>query len=331
MKLTDLLPAIWDEPIFTGKPVSRETLLSLLDVAVWAPNHHLREPWTFTWMESARNAEGQAPGMLWIGMPAGGKPRHEADDEAAVWCLVHNLRIAAREQGIGVRLEKAPADRPEAAGRPEKEKVVAVLAIGYADMTPLANAAFSSLIRERRTVRQFADRKVEAELVRELLQACTPQASAGAGDASRPWRVIEAGSDSERGALADLMMAQLKDMLAYKIVPGKIKQVFRQKTFAIPFNLIFVLEDSRAKEADGLGEVCGVMQGFQLAAWERGLGMTWSSSEQLKYPDFARGLGLAPGESVLGILHMGYAAKVPKARPRTPAEKKLRFVPSERN
>ena len=32
---------------FTAEPLTREQLAELLDLAVWAPNHHLTAPWRF--------------------------------------------------------------------------------------------------------------------------------------------------------------------------------------------------------------------------------------------------------------------------------------------
>ena len=32
---------------YNGQPVEREELLTILEDAVWAPNHQLREPWRF--------------------------------------------------------------------------------------------------------------------------------------------------------------------------------------------------------------------------------------------------------------------------------------------
>ncbi|WP_341280894.1 nitroreductase family protein [Paenibacillus sp. FSL H8-0537] len=32
---------------FNTQPLSQETILELMNIAVWAPNHKLREPWRF--------------------------------------------------------------------------------------------------------------------------------------------------------------------------------------------------------------------------------------------------------------------------------------------
>ena len=47
MDLADLAAARRTHKAFAPEPVDRETLLSLLALARFAPNHHLTQPWRF--------------------------------------------------------------------------------------------------------------------------------------------------------------------------------------------------------------------------------------------------------------------------------------------
>ncbi|MFE6075840.1 hypothetical protein ACFVQB_15315 [Paenibacillus sp. NPDC057886] len=73
----------------------------------------------FTWMEAPvievkQNEEhiekvqshNSAPGYLAVSMKIRTKPKELAEDEAAVWCLIQNLRILAKEQGIGLHIQQ---------------------------------------------------------------------------------------------------------------------------------------------------------------------------------------------------------------------------------
>lgn len=42
---------------FNRTPVSRELVFQLLNDAVWAPNHGLREPWRFVFVENESGKE----------------------------------------------------------------------------------------------------------------------------------------------------------------------------------------------------------------------------------------------------------------------------------
>ncbi|KOY16394.1 nitroreductase family protein [Paenibacillus xylanivorans] len=342
MSIAGIVQESWSRPVYNGTAVTRETLLTLLNIAIWAPNHHLREPWVFTWMEGLETGTEKqkehpaespilAPGYLAVSMKIRTKPKELAEDEAAVWCLIQNLRILAKEQGIGIHIQQPEtafeAGCEELWRANSGEQIVAILGIGYTDTRLQPNENAAKIIRERRTVRQFTSATLDDETVRGLLEESLPEL----GLQPKSWRVIEAGSEEERSRWADLMMGFAKDMLTYKLMPGKVKNIFWKRTYDIPFNLVFVLkhqpeQPGEPKGSAHFGEVCSVMHIIQLLAWEKGIGMTWSSSDVIEDMAFRKGLDIKPDERIIGILHMGYTAKIPKGKERTPAENKIRWV-----
>ncbi|MFE6075839.1 nitroreductase family protein [Paenibacillus sp. NPDC057886] len=206
------------------------------------------------------------------------------------------------------------------------EQIVAILGIGYTDTFTSLNENAAMIIRERRTVRQFTSATLEAETVRALLEQSIPEH----GLQPKSWRVIEAGTEEERRQWTDLMMGFAKDILTYKIMPGKFKKLFWKRTYDIPFNLVFVLKHQpenpdEPKNSAHFGEVCSVMQNVQLLAWEKGIWMTWSSSDVIEDTAFRKGLDIKPDERIIGILHMGYTAKLPKGKERTPADANITY------
>ena len=48
MQITDAIVTRASIKVFSDEPVPRAIIESCLDMAVWAPNHHLTEPWRFT-------------------------------------------------------------------------------------------------------------------------------------------------------------------------------------------------------------------------------------------------------------------------------------------
>lgn len=180
-------------------------------------------------------------------------------------------------------------------------------------------------IRERRSIKAFQKREVTGEEVKEILVQAIPAVTPGN---RKPWRFIYVGSAAERMRLAGLIMDTGKEMLAYKLMPGAIIDKFTRRTAEIPGNLIVIIniaQDAREHTED-YEAVCCLMQNFQLAAWARGIGMTWSTNESIRNIPFARAMGIGEDERIVGILHMGYVDKAPKGRARTAAEKKLQLL-----
>lgn len=155
--------------VFKEDAVSVETLTELLDVAVWAPNHNLREPWrfivyegegrkifadavlsTFSPEELAKYGEHRmkeymhTPLHLLVVLKEDPRQKQWDEDFSAVCCLIQNLQLAAWEQGIGMVWKSNPymynpKFRDESGvGVQPGEKIVAVLHIGYPRVIPHA-------------------------------------------------------------------------------------------------------------------------------------------------------------------------------------------------
>ncbi len=148
---------VWD---FKPDPIPFETIVELLNVAVWAPTHGLREPWRFILIQGdRRNTFADAvirtyskdekakyekqmtdyytsiPYHLIVVMTEDPRQKQWEEDFSATSCLIHNLQLAAWEKGIGLVWKTnpysyAPSFR-ETFGIQPGEKIVGVLQIGY--------------------------------------------------------------------------------------------------------------------------------------------------------------------------------------------------------
>ncbi len=144
----------------------RETVLQAIDLARWAPNHLLTEPWHFYLLgpETAAaiahlNADavthskgpkaGQAklerwraiPGWLAVTCDNAEDPLRAREDYAACCCAIHNFSLYLWSEGIGVKWTTGAVTRdPEFYDliwvNPDLETVVALLWYGYPAEVP---------------------------------------------------------------------------------------------------------------------------------------------------------------------------------------------------
>ncbi|MFJ7825641.1 nitroreductase [Psychrobacillus sp. NPDC096623] len=154
--------------LFNGQPVEREILLSILDDAVWAPNHQLRQPWRFIvacgkelddlysvlkefaipkWKElSEEDLEKQMKkftnpgGYVFVVVPEDARQKERLEDYAAASMLVQNIQLLAWDRGIG-SCWKTPGflDNPlfrKELGVQPGERIISMLQVGYFDEMP---------------------------------------------------------------------------------------------------------------------------------------------------------------------------------------------------
>ncbi|WP_391119763.1 nitroreductase [Psychrobacillus sp. L3] len=153
---------------FNGQPVEREALLAILNDAIWAPNHQLRQPWRFVvacgkelvelydvlkefaipkWKElSEDELEKQMKkfttpgGYLFVIVPEDARQKERLEDYAAASMLVQNVQLLAWDRGIG-SCWKTPGylDNPkfrDALGVKSGERIISMLQVGYFDEMP---------------------------------------------------------------------------------------------------------------------------------------------------------------------------------------------------
>ena len=154
---------------FLPEPPPRRVILEGLELACWAPNHHLTEPWHFYLLgpetraavvdlNSALIAErkGDAaarqkrarwesmPGWLLVTCDRSSDALREREDYAACCCAIQNLALYLWERGVGMKwstgaIIREPAFYDAAWIDPELETVVGLFWYGYPDETPDAH------------------------------------------------------------------------------------------------------------------------------------------------------------------------------------------------
>lgn len=157
---------------FTEKHVDLEHILDCMDVAVYAPNHKMREPWRFIifqgdhkekFMENYANEFDeslrvsqknlitkvfQAPVVIAVIMPKTGQIRDDLEDLQANAAMVQNLLLLLTESGLS-SFWKTPTyiETPlfrSTLDLAENEIVTGLLMVGYSDQEPVSKSRKSA-------------------------------------------------------------------------------------------------------------------------------------------------------------------------------------------
>ncbi|WP_042351861.1 nitroreductase family protein [Bacillus massiliigorillae] len=181
MNLEDVIKGRRSIKRFEEREVSPELIQELLDIAVWAPNHRMTEPWRFIMFygegkerlaatvrqmkenkepdPSKKKSEGEKiynklmanPMFLMVVMEEDPNLVTREEDFAATSCVIQNFSLLAWEKGIGMTWHSygwlQDAMVREALGIKPGERAIANMHIGYPAMLPKE--------RERKTMKEL--------------------------------------------------------------------------------------------------------------------------------------------------------------------------------
>jgi nitroreductase len=165
--------------VFNGQPVERDTLMTVLEDAKWAPNHGNREPWRLvvacgrelTELHTVLREFGVAkwkdlseedlakqmkkfvtPGAYaFVIVSEDVRQKERLEDYAAASSYIQNAQLLAWDLGIGACWKTPPfIDAPkfrEALGVKKAERIISMLQFGYFDEMPKA--------KPRKSVEEF--------------------------------------------------------------------------------------------------------------------------------------------------------------------------------
>jgi nitroreductase len=140
---------------YGAEPVPRELVEELLELARWAPNHHLTEPWRFRVLGSEsferlvaaggsteRQKLGRAPTLVVASAKQTGDAHQDHEDVLATACAVYIVLLAAHARGLASywrtpKLLATPEGRA-AIGLPDDEQFLALIHLGGRVTTPAA-------------------------------------------------------------------------------------------------------------------------------------------------------------------------------------------------
>jgi nitroreductase len=132
---------------FGAEPVTRETLEELFDLARFAPNHHLTQPWRFRVLgpnalaalkEAAGPAEApkldRAPTLVVVSAYLTGAQQQDEEDVCATAAAIYAVLLGAHARGLASYWRtpaalRTPAGR-SAVGVPDGERVLGLVHLG---------------------------------------------------------------------------------------------------------------------------------------------------------------------------------------------------------
>jgi nitroreductase len=130
------------------QPVARETLEELLELARWAPNHNLTNPWRFRVvgpesLAALKQAAGpeaaakldRAPTLVVASQRRSDDPVQDEEDFSAVSVAIAYILLAAHSRGLAgywrtPGVLRTP-DGCKAVGVPDDERVLGLIHLGY--------------------------------------------------------------------------------------------------------------------------------------------------------------------------------------------------------
>ncbi|MFU0790394.1 MAG: nitroreductase [Virgibacillus proomii] len=146
---------------YTDKEVTKETVLSLLEDAIWAPTHGMRQPWRFIFVgadklpqfakkvaatypkERQQNREdylNEPNAILVVIMEEPEEQKQWEENYGAVACMIQNFWLLAWEKQLGVVWKTNPhiydPKVKEILNVKPKEKIISFLHLGYFDDMP---------------------------------------------------------------------------------------------------------------------------------------------------------------------------------------------------
>jgi nitroreductase len=165
MELEEAIRTRRTHKAYAPEPLEREQLEELLELARWAPNHNLTNPWRFrvvgpralARLKAAAGPEGaakldRAPTLVVCSCRLGGDPVQDEEDLHATACAAYIVLLAAHGRGLAGYWRTPEVLRTEAGCRavklPDEERFVGLIHLGrpvqeqrVPDRSPIAETA----------------------------------------------------------------------------------------------------------------------------------------------------------------------------------------------
>ena len=178
-------------------------------------------------------------------------------------------------------------------------------------------SGFSELMKKRRSVRDYEDRKVPLQVVMELIADAY---EAPRGGNRQPWafvvvqdaRMIRRLSDeSKRNILADEEAMRSPALRQYR-------PVLSDEGFNVFYNAPCLVYITAPKGLPSAAADCSLAAAyFMLSAAERGLGTCWVNlGSSIKDPDTLKTLCIPDDHRIMATIILGYPRTIPERPPR---------------
>lgn len=185
-----------------------------------------------------------------------------------------------------------------------------------------SNQNVEEVIRSRRTIKRFKKDPISLDTIKELLDIAI---WAPNHKKREPWRFIVFLDEGKQHFVEILKREKEKGKFSRSMKPERVEQLLSVPAFVV---VVMPVDPRQNIFEEDFAAVNACIQNFQLAAWERGIGMLWNTEPTIYSPTFHEQIGVKPGEKVVGIMQMGYPDMIPIAQQRTSIEEKLTVITS---
>ena len=180
---------------------------------------------------------------------------------------------------------------------------------------------FNELLEKRRSVRDFEDRDVPVELIREIINDSIKAPNAGN---MQLWRFIIINNKEWIKKLSDLNKKTiLDDIRRNPRSPYKgYEDGLSDEAFNVFYNapcLVYIIGTTKAGTIDVDCALLGAY--FMLAAADRGLGTCWvAQGGEIKDPEVLKEIGLPENYKIVAPIILGYPKGIPSLPDRREAK-----------
>ncbi len=164
-------------------------------------------------------------------------------------------------------------------------------------------------IRQRRSIGKMTEERPTRAQIERILEAAT---HAPNHHNAQPWKffVVAGNARTELGAImAESLLARLGDVSNEKGPAMLAKE--RHKPMRAPVLLVAAAEyprHSNVLEIENIEAVAAAIENMLLVTEELGLAAMWRTGDAAYDPRVKQWLGLAPQDSIVGIIYLGYPA-----------------------
>ena len=178
-------------------------------------------------------------------------------------------------------------------------------------------AEFEELLKTRRSIRDFEEKKVATEIVKEIIKESCLAPNAGN---RQPWRFIivndkatikRLSDESKKNLLADLAKNPASPVKAYE-------GALRDPQFNVFYNAPCLVYFGGSREIRSLQVDCALAAAyFMFSATDRGLGTCWIGlGSHIKSSGLLESVGAPEDYEIVAPIIIGYPKAIPEIPPR---------------
>jgi nitroreductase len=183
-------------------------------------------------------------------------------------------------------------------------------------------ADFFELLQNRRSIRDFQDKRVPLELVKAIIKDACMAPSSGNG---QPWKFVVVNDRDKIRELSDESKKNLLFLIEKDPASPlkKYEAALRNKDFNVFYNAPCLVYIVGAKEVRSLWVDCTLAACyFMFSAAARGLGTCWVDlGSQVRSPEILKEIGLPDTCQIVAPMALGYPKSIP-----SPSERKAEIL-----